>query len=109
MSMKHFAPPLAAPISICGVRFTHASYDASGDYLYLTKGVPLGPADGDTREGHTLFFAEDDRVSCVMVNGARWHLDRDGVIDVTLRDGGPTTRLPRELIEPLLEETLRYA
>lgn len=106
MSTQHFAPPLPEPIGICGVRFTHASYDRDGDYLYLTKGVPLGPADGDTSEGHTLFLGEGDRVVCVMVNGARWHLDRDGTVEVTLRDGGPTTRLPRELIESLLVETL---
>jgi hypothetical protein len=109
MTAAHFAPPLAEPIAICGVRFTHASYDERADYLYLTKGVPLGPADGDTREGHPVFRGEGDRVICVIVNGARWHLDRDGAIDVTLHDGGPTTRLPRELVEPLLVETLRYA
>lgn len=109
MTNDHFAPPLAEPIAVCGVRFTHASYDAHGDYLYLTKGVALGPADGDTREGHTVFLGQEDRVICVIVNGARWHLDRDGAIHVTLRDGGATTRLPHELIEPLLVETLRYA
>lgn len=56
-----------------------------------------------------MFLDEDDRVICVIVNGARWHLDHAGAIDVTLRDGGPTTRLPRELVEPLLHETLSYA
>jgi hypothetical protein len=76
--------------------------------LYLTKGVPLGPADDDTREGHTVFLGEHDRVICLLVNGARWHLDRDGAIDVTLRDGGPTTRLPREVVEPLLVDTPVY-
>lgn len=106
---KHFASPLAEPIAVCGVRFTHASYDEEADYLYLTKGVPLGPADGDTREGHTVFIGADHRVVCVMVNGARWHLDRDDAIDVTLHDSGPTTRLPRDVVEPLLVETVRYA
>jgi hypothetical protein len=109
MTAEHFAPPLAEPIAVCGVRFTHASYDAHGDYLYLTKGVPLGPADGDTREGHAVFLGDDERVICLIVNGARWHLDHDGAIDVTLRDGGLTTRLPRNVVEPLLVETLRYA
>lgn len=109
MSIRHFAPRLAEPIAVCGVLFTHASFDAAGDYLYLTKGVPLGPADGDTREGHAVFRGADERVICVILNGARWRLDRDGAIDVTLHDGGPTTRLPRDLVEPLLTETLRYA
>jgi hypothetical protein len=109
MNTGHFACSLPEPIAICGVRFTHASYDRSGDYLYLTKGVPLGPADGDTREGHAIFLDQDDRVICVIVNGARWHLDRDGAIDVTLIDGGPTTRLLSGLVEPLLHEALSYA
>jgi hypothetical protein len=109
MSTRHFAAPLAEPIAVCGVRFTHASYDEGGDYLYLTKGVPLGPADGDTREGHAVFPGEDGRIVCVILNGARRHLDRDGAIGVTLREGGPTTRLSREVVEPLLVETLRYS
>jgi hypothetical protein len=105
----HFAARLAEPVAVCGVRFDHADYDATADYLYLTKGVPLGSADGDTPEGHTVFLGADDRVTGLLVNGARWHLDRDGAIDVTLRTDGPMTRLPREVVEPLLVETLRYA
>jgi hypothetical protein len=105
VSSTHFAPPLAEPIAVCGVRFTHASYDEEADYLYLTKGVPLGPADGDTREGHTIFLGENDRVICLLVNGARWHLDREGAVEVTLWRGGPTTRLQRDVIEPLLVDT----
>jgi hypothetical protein len=107
VSTPHFAARLAEPIAVCGVRFDHADYDEAGDYLYLTKGVPLGPADGDTREGHTVFLGEDDRVICLLVNSARRHLKRDGAIEVTLRDGGPTTRLSQETVEPLLVETLR--
>jgi hypothetical protein len=109
VSVGHFAAKLAEPVAVCGVRFDHADYDEAADYLYLTRGVPLGPADDDTREGHTVFRGEDDRVICLLITGARWHLDRDGAIDVTLHDGGPTTRLSRELVEPLLVETLRYA
>ncbi len=109
MSTTHFAARLAEPVAVCGVRFDHADYDEAADYLYLTRGVPLGSADCDTREGHTVFLGAQDRVICLLINGARWHLDRDGAIDVTLRDGGPTTRLSREVVEPLLVETLRYA
>lgn len=109
MSTNHFALPLDEPIAVCGVRFTHASYDERADYLYLTRGAPLGSADGDTREGHPVFLDADDRVICVIINGARWHLDRDDAIEVTLHDGGPTTRLSREVVEPLLRETLNYA
>ncbi len=109
MSTTHFAERLAEPVAVCGVRFDHADYDKAADHLYLTKGVPLGASDGDTREGHTVFLDAHDRVICLLVNGARWHLDRDGAIDVTLRAEGPTTRLSRDVVEPLLVETLSYA
>jgi hypothetical protein len=96
------------PISVGGVRFTHVRYDEAGDLLYLTRGLPLGAADGDTQEGHTVFLGDDDRVIGLLVNGARWHLDRDGALNITLRDGAPTTRLSRATVEPLLVEIPRY-
>jgi uncharacterized protein YuzE len=99
---------LPAPIAVGGVRFTHARYDEEGDLLYLTKGIALGPADDDAREGHPVFLGEDGRVIGVIVMGARWHLDRDGALNLTLRAGGPTTRLERGVVEPLLVETPRY-
>jgi hypothetical protein len=100
---------LDPPLAICGVRFAYATYYADGQLLYLTKGGPLGPADGDTREGHTVFVGDDDRVVGLLVQCPRQDLDRDGAIHVTLREGGPTTRLERHVVEPLLVETLRYA
>jgi uncharacterized protein YuzE len=101
-------PKLDTPVAIGGVRFTCADYDTDGDLLYLTKGIPLGPADGDTREGHPVFLGENGRVIGVLVMGPRFHLDRDGTLDITLRDGGPTTRLAREVVEPLLVEAAGY-
>lgn len=95
-------------VVICGVRFPHVNYDGQGDLLYLTKGLPLGVASGDTREGHAVFLGEDGRVIGVIVMGARWHLERDGALNVTLRKGGPTTRLEREVVKPLLVETPPY-
>jgi len=104
----HFAPRLSHPLDVCSVRFDHADYDAAADYLYLTKGVPLGVADADTREGHTVFVGDDERVTGLLVNGARRHLVRDGAIDVTLRHDGPTTHLTRAVVEPLLVDTPLY-
>jgi hypothetical protein len=108
MSTTHFAAGLAKPIAVGGVRFSHADYDEEADYLYLTQGIPLGSADGDTPEGHTLFLDENDRVICLLVNGARRRLERDGGIDVTLGKGGRTMRLERTVVEPLLVGTPRY-
>jgi hypothetical protein len=99
---------LPTPVVICGVRFEFASYDEEGDLLWLTRGVPLGAADGDTPEGHSVFLGDSGRVIGLLVNGARWHLERDDTVDVTLRSGGRTTRLARATVEPLLVETIRY-
>ena len=57
------------PVVIGGVRFPRARYDEEGDLLYLTKGIPLGPADGDTREGHPVFLGQDGRVIGVLIMG----------------------------------------
>jgi len=40
-----------------------------------------------------------------MICNARWLLDRDGAIEVTLHADGPMTRLERDVIEPLLVDT----
>lgn len=93
---------LETPIAICGVRFDHATYYEDAELLYLTKGVPLGAADGDTIEGHTVFAGEDGRVVGLLIQCPRQDLAESGALNVTLRDGGPTTRLPREIVEDVL-------
>lgn len=100
---------LSTPIAVCGVRFTRYDYDEGADLLHLDKAVPDKVGDDDTREGHTVFVGSDGRVTGLDVYDARQTLDRDGAIEVTLRKGGPTTRLDHETVEPLLHETLRYA
>lgn len=95
---------LDVPIAICGVRFDHATYYEDGQLLYLTKGLPLGAADGDTTEGHTVFATDDGRVTGLLIQCPCRDLEDDGTVSVTLRTGGPTTRLSREVLEPLLVE-----
>jgi len=95
---------LDAPIAICGVRFDHATYYEDAELLYLTKGLPLGAADGDTAEGHTVFAGEDGRVVGLLIQCPWRDVDFGGTLNVTLRAGGPTTRLSREVLEPLLVE-----
>ncbi len=93
---------LSRPIAICGVRFDHATYYEDGELLYLTKGVPLGPADGDTPEGHTVFLGESDRVVGLLIQCPLQDLECHGSVDVTLLEGGPTTRLDHVIVERLL-------
>jgi len=101
-------PPVA--IAIDGTAFDRYHYDQVADTLCFHIGPTKWAVDFDeTVEDHHLRFGADGELLSVTILNARWLLDRDGAIDVTLRNGGPTTRLPRELVEPLLRETLSYA
>jgi hypothetical protein len=99
---------LERPLAVCGVRFDRLHYYEDAELLYLHKGLPLNLAEGDTREGHTVFVGVDDRVIGLLIQCPRQDLDRYGAIEVTLRDGGPTTRLERDVVEPLLVDTPDY-
>lgn len=92
------------------VRFDRYHYDELADTLCLHTGPTAWAVDVDeTVEDHHLRFDGAGRLLSVSILNARLLLDRDGAIEVTLCDGGPTARLERELVEPLLVETLRYA
>ncbi len=85
-------------------------YDEEGDVLYLTAGPPSEAADDDdSEEGAVVFFDVDGKVSGVTIIGARETLEQNGTLNVTLPSRGIAVRWPRELVEPLLVETLNYA
>jgi len=93
-----------------GTAIDRYSYYERGDVLYLMAGPPHPAAgDDDSREGDVVFFDADGSVSGVTMIGAREALERDGTLNVTLPSRGIAVRWPRELVEPLLVETLRYA
>lgn len=86
------------------------SYYERGDVLYLMVGPPHPAADDDdSLEGDVVFFDPDGSISGVTMIGAREALEQDGTLKVTLPSRGIAVRWPRELVEPLLVETLRYA
>ena len=64
-------------IRIGNIDFESATYDAGGDVLYLHNGSPEGH--------HTRFDAAGTLVGITIVN-ARYILDLEGVITVTLPD-----------------------
>ncbi len=104
----HDLPPV--DLTIDDVAFDRYHYYEDGDVLCFHTGPAEWAVDVDeTVEDHHLRFGADGSLLSVSILNARWLLDRDGAIEVTLREGGPTNRLPRELVEPLLAETLRYA
>jgi hypothetical protein len=101
---------LHSPLIIDGVEIDRYSYYERGDVLYLMVGAPTGvPAadDDESLEGDTVFFDADGIVSGVTMIGPRYMLERDGTLNVTLPSRDIAVRWPREIVEPLLVETLR--
>lgn len=65
--------------------FDHADYDAEGDVLYLHVGEPVGAEGEETPEGHVVRFEPGtQRVVGLTLINARWLLDRDGRLIVTV-------------------------
>ena len=82
--------------------FDDVSYDANGDVLYLSAGPPAEAGAGDgTPEGHFVRFGEDGQVVGVTLVNARWLIDRDGKLTVTL-PGEAATELDAEALAPAL-------
>lgn len=103
----HDMPPVA--LTIGGVAFDRYHYDKVADTLCFHTGPTEWAVDFDeTVEDHHIRFAADGKLLSLMICDARWLLDRDGMIAVTLRDGDPTVQLTREFVEPLLVDTLGY-
>jgi uncharacterized protein YuzE len=101
---------LDAPLMLGDVAIDRYSYYERGDVLYLMVGPPHPAAnDGESLEGDTVFFDTDGRISGVTMIGPRSTLERDGTLNVTLPSRRLAVRWPREVVEPLLVETLRYA
>lgn len=72
-------------ITIDGLTFDRASYDADGDVLYLTRGEGGHASDAAlTPEGHGIRYDDTGRVIGVTIINARLALERDGHITITL-------------------------
>ncbi len=72
-------------VTIGHLTFEHATYDEQGDVLYLHVGERQVAADSEqTPEGHVLRFDAAGRIIGLTIINARWLLDRDDEIAVTL-------------------------
>jgi uncharacterized protein YuzE len=72
-------------ITIGSLDFDNASYDAVGDVLYLHIGEPQAAGESEeTPEGHVVRYDEDGRVIGVTLVSARWLMDREGGVTLTL-------------------------
>jgi uncharacterized protein YuzE len=76
---------LPGVVELGGIAFDHVTYDAEADVLYLWSGEPRRPAHDDASpEGHYLQFGEDGALIAVTVVNARWILEQEGKVTVTL-------------------------
>ena len=65
--------------------FDQASYDERGDVLYLRAGDPRPAASTyGTPEGHAIRFDEAGQVIGMTIVNAKWLMDRDGKITITV-------------------------
>jgi uncharacterized protein YuzE len=72
-------------ITIGTIKFDNVDYDADGDVLYLSVGAPREPADSyGTVEGHNVRYDEAGSVIGLTLVNAKWLLERDGEVRVTI-------------------------
>ncbi len=72
-------------VTIGHLTFDNATYDEQGDVLYLHVGEPQAAADSEeTPEGHVLRFDATGKIIGLTIINAKWLLDRDGEIAVTV-------------------------
>lgn len=75
----------AVALKVGSLTFDHATYDERGDVLYLHVGEPRTAADGEeTPEGHVLRFDVDGEIIGLTIINAKWLLERDGTLNVTI-------------------------
>ncbi|MGI8728606.1 MAG: DUF2283 domain-containing protein [Solirubrobacteraceae bacterium] len=72
-------------ITIGDTTFDNATYDDRGDVLYLHVGERRSAPDSlGTPEGHAVRYDDAGEVIGVTIVNARWLLDRDGKITITI-------------------------
>jgi len=72
-------------VTIGNLTFDHATYDERGDVLYLHVGDRQAAADSlGTPEGHAVRYNDAGEVIGITIINARWLLDRDGKITITI-------------------------
>jgi uncharacterized protein YuzE len=72
-------------VTVGDITFTEATYDERGDVLYLHVGEPQAAADSvGTPEGHAIRYGADGELIGITIINARWLLDRDGKVTITM-------------------------
>jgi uncharacterized protein YuzE len=72
-------------VTIAGTTFDQHEYDERGDVPYLSTGAPRAAARTiATPEGHAMDYDESGAVIGMVLANARFLLDRDGAVTVTI-------------------------
>jgi len=88
-------------VTIDGIEFDNVTYYREGDVLYLWAGEPRKPAyDDASPEGHYLQFGDDGALIAVTVVNARWILEREGKITITLPERQVVARDLGDVLAP---------
>jgi uncharacterized protein YuzE len=81
-------------ITIGTLSFENVEYDADADVLYLGVGEPRMPAESfGTPEGHNIRYDESGAVIGITIVNAKWLLERDGEIRLTIPSRVPAADL----------------
>lgn len=87
-------------IKIDGLIFDRADYDAEGDVLYLARGASEAASEAAlTPEGHGIRYGANGDVIGVLIINAKFILDRDGHITITLPH---EVRVDQDMLAPAL-------
>jgi uncharacterized protein YuzE len=74
--------------------FDHVEYDADADVLYLSIGEPRLPTESfGTPEGHNIRYDETGAVIAITLVNAKWLIERDGEIRLTIPSRVPAADL----------------
>jgi uncharacterized protein YuzE len=72
-------------IQIADITFERVDYDSDGDVLYLHHGDPATAVDFDASpEGHALRFDGHGALVGVTIINARWLLEHEGQVTLTI-------------------------
>lgn len=101
-------PRIGGMLVIDGVRFDTSRYNQGADMLtvHTDDFEPRHPEVDETPEGHYVVFALDGSLNQVTFVSPKLRLAQEGCVSITIREGGTTDLIPRDVIEPLFIDTI---
>ena len=89
-------------VQIAGITFDRVHYEAEGGVLYMHHREPSAAVDFDASpEGHALRFDGQGRLVGITIINARWLLERDGEITLTVPRPEQIHVAPDQLLDAL--------